>query len=134
MVCGPKELKKLIEISGELRTVRHVICMDDDGVSTDILSATKIANWQVTSFAEVKTLGLKSPNNADLPVSTDTAVIMYTSGSTGLPKVCFAFIIFLICLFNQCDSSFLRNINQNVKEHLRIVSRWLATILHRDLP
>jgi long-chain acyl-CoA synthetase len=38
------------------------------------------------SFTEVEELGKTSHIDARLPSSSDTAVIMYTSGSTGLPK------------------------------------------------
>lgn len=43
--------------------------------------------WTITSFSDVEKLGRENPLDADLPLSSDIAVIMYTSGSTGLPKV-----------------------------------------------
>lgn len=30
MICGHKELKKIIEISGQLDTLQRIICMDDE--------------------------------------------------------------------------------------------------------
>ncbi|KAL1100729.1 hypothetical protein V6Z11_D05G249600 [Gossypium hirsutum] len=42
--------------------------------------------WAVTSFADVQRTGYENPVDADLPIAADVAVIMYTSGSTGLPK------------------------------------------------
>lgn len=87
VVCGPKELKKLIDISGQLDTVKRVIYMDDEDVSIELSSAKTKTSWTITSFIEVEKLGHENPVEADLPVASDIAVIMYTSGSTGLPKV-----------------------------------------------
>ncbi|XP_020110307.1 long chain acyl-CoA synthetase 9, chloroplastic-like [Ananas comosus] len=86
VICGPKELKKLIAISGQLDTVKSVIYMNEEGVSSDVSSAEKNTNWKIVQFEEVVELGKENPADADLPASADIAVIMYTSGSTGVPK------------------------------------------------
>ncbi|XP_077248832.1 long chain acyl-CoA synthetase 9 isoform X2 [Tasmannia lanceolata] len=86
VICGRKELKKLLDISGQLDTVKRVIYMDDDGISTEASSLGRSTSWEITSFLDVERLGRENPVDADLPVSADIAVIMYTSGSTGLPK------------------------------------------------
>ncbi|XVF39334.1 hypothetical protein PTKIN_Ptkin01aG0026200 [Pterospermum kingtungense] len=80
VICGDKELKKLVNISGQLDTIKRVICMDDE-IPTDTTG-----RWTVSSFADVKRIGHENLIEADLPRSADVAVIMYTSGSTGLPK------------------------------------------------
>ncbi|CAH2067744.1 unnamed protein product [Thlaspi arvense] len=80
VICGNKELKKLIDIGQQLETVKRVICMDDEFPS-DANSA-----WKTTSFADVQKLGRENPVDPKFPLSADVAVIMYTSGSTGLPK------------------------------------------------
>ncbi|CAH8258474.1 unnamed protein product [Arabidopsis lyrata] len=80
VICGSKELKKLMDIGQQLETVKRVICMDDEFPS-DVNS-----NWMATSFADVQKLGRENPVDPNFPLSADVAVIMYTSGSTGLPK------------------------------------------------
>ncbi|XP_074263667.1 long chain acyl-CoA synthetase 9, chloroplastic [Silene latifolia] len=83
VICGQKEMKKLADISGQLDTVKRIICMDDEFFSNVSLSER---GWTITSFADVEKLGRENPSDPDLPLSADIAVIMYTSGSTGLPK------------------------------------------------
>ncbi|KAL8125147.1 hypothetical protein AgCh_012720 [Apium graveolens] len=85
VICGKRELKKLLDISGQLDTVKHVICMDDDIPSHSSLIQAS-SSWTISSFTEIEQLGRENPVDADLPVEADIAVIMYTSGSTGLPK------------------------------------------------
>ncbi|KAK6775684.1 hypothetical protein RDI58_026685 [Solanum bulbocastanum] len=84
VICGQKELKKLVDISGQLDTVKRVICIDNEIPSSAIVAAG--SNWVLKTFSEVETLGQGNPVDPDLPLAADIAVIMYTSGSTGLPK------------------------------------------------
>lgn len=86
VVCGSKELKKLIDISGQLDMVKRVIYINEEGIVNEISLIEKNTSWTITSFVDVEKLGRENPVDSDLPVSADIAVIMYTSGSTGLPK------------------------------------------------
>lgn len=83
VICGQKELKKLVDISGQLDTVKRVICMDEIPSSALVAAGS---NWTLTTFSDVEKLGQENPVDPDLPLAADIAVIMYTSGSTGLPK------------------------------------------------
>ncbi|XP_050211646.1 long chain acyl-CoA synthetase 9, chloroplastic [Mercurialis annua] len=85
VICGNKELKKVVDVSGQLDTVKRVICMDDE-IPSSALSLEKSGRWNVFSLTNVVKLGRENPIAADLPLANDIAVIMYTSGSTGLPK------------------------------------------------
>lgn len=102
MICDAKQLKKLVAISSSLNSVKNVIYFEDDGTSIDTSFSGSMDSWKVASFSEVEGLGMKSPVQPCLPSKNGMAVIMYTSGSTGLPKVFPAFsslINFPICLY-----------------------------------
>ncbi|KAJ7964675.1 Long chain acyl-CoA synthetase [Quillaja saponaria] len=85
LICDSKQLRKLDSISSRLTSVQNIIYFEDDGETKDTASGS-LSKWAVASFSEVEKLGKESPINASLPSKGEIAVIMYTSGSTGLPK------------------------------------------------
>ncbi|XP_009761216.1 long chain acyl-CoA synthetase 8 [Nicotiana tabacum] len=86
LICDAKQLKKLAAIGSSLKTINNVIYFEDDKTAIDSSISTNIDSWRVTPFSEVEKLGKSSPIQPILPIKKDIAVIMYTSGSTGMPK------------------------------------------------
>lgn len=86
LICDSKQLKKLSAVSSSMKTIKNVIYFEDDGNEKDSGVSGGISNWAVSSFSEVEKLGKRSPVPPSLPSQSGVAVIMYTSGSTGLPK------------------------------------------------
>ena len=84
VICGCKELKKLVNVRGQLQLVKCVICMDDD-IPFDVLSA--LHGWTIITFRDLKKIGSKRTDVLRVCRPEEVALIMYTSGSTGLPKV-----------------------------------------------
>ncbi|KAK4492905.1 hypothetical protein RD792_000232 [Penstemon davidsonii] len=86
LICDSGQLKKLAPISSSLKTIKNVIYFEDKD-SPNVTSDTQdTSNWKTSSFSEVEKLGRDNPVQPSLPIKKDIAVIMYTSGSTGLPK------------------------------------------------
>ncbi|KAH7844274.1 hypothetical protein Vadar_026290 [Vaccinium darrowii] len=79
-------LNELAGISSSLAYIRNVIYFEDDETEANSNLSTNMSTCTVTPFAEVEELGKRSPVPPRLPVSEDVAVVMYTSGSAGLPK------------------------------------------------
>ncbi|KAG8364503.1 hypothetical protein BUALT_Bualt18G0004000 [Buddleja alternifolia] len=86
LFCDSKQLKKLAPISSSLKTIRNIIYFDDEDSPSGSSVTQDVSNWKVSSFSEVEELGKTSPVAPNLPIKKDIAVIMYTSGSTGMPK------------------------------------------------
>lgn len=82
LICDSKLMKKVASVSSSLKTVKNVVYFETDNTEVP----TNINDWKISPFSDVEKLGQNSPVNARLPIKKDVAVIMYTSGSTGLPK------------------------------------------------
>lgn len=88
LICDSKLLKKVSSIISNLETVKRIVYIGDDGISSEAEFSAGGGSLSVSSFADIEKLGKENPTQPRYPLSDDIAVIMYTSGSTGLPKVC----------------------------------------------
>jgi long-chain acyl-CoA synthetase len=86
VICDRKQLTKLTSISDQCVTVKHAVYIEDIGDDSQPTQPGSSSNWAIESMSNVEKLGQQSPVPADKPKPSDIAVIMYTSGSTGMPK------------------------------------------------
>lgn len=76
-------LPKIKRILNTIPKVKRVIYFEDQ---LNIADTTGFGNVAVSSFSQVIKKGSESVVDEVLPTKKDTAIIMYTSGSTGVPK------------------------------------------------
>jgi long-chain acyl-CoA synthetase len=88
MVANVASLKLLLKISDKVPTLKHIITTDGFGnvVNEVDVASLKKKSINVTPFGEVLSNGAKEPVAPVPPSPKDLACIMYTSGSTGVPK------------------------------------------------
>lgn len=104
-------------IGSSLTTIQNIVYFEDAGYETDFISSGNMSKWKVASFSEVIKLGTENPVVPSLPSSHSIAVVMYTSGSTGLPKVYSHFSSDYFIFFGQShanlcqDSTFSRTVS-----------------------
>ncbi|XP_039021949.1 long chain acyl-CoA synthetase 8-like [Hibiscus syriacus] len=86
LICESKQLKKLAAIHSSLKTITNIIYFEDDENPNISGLLGSMGDRNVSSFHEIELLGERAPVPPSLPSKDSVAVIMYTSGSTGLPK------------------------------------------------
>lgn len=86
-------MKKLESLSSKLTFIENIIYFEDDDGTLNTDSSRDLRNWTIASIGDVEKLGKEDAVQPSLPSKESIALVMYTSGSTGLPKVCY-FILF----------------------------------------
>ncbi|KAI5438196.1 hypothetical protein KIW84_024081 [Lathyrus oleraceus] len=84
-ICDAKLLNKLEPIRSKLTSLQNIIYFEDDSQEEHAFSEG-LSNYTIASFGEVEKLGKESLVEQSLPSKNVVVVVMYTSGSTGLPK------------------------------------------------
>ena len=79
-----KRVQNLIANQDENSTLETIVTLT--GPSPELISAAQEKNLRLITYNELVALGRANPFDLKPPKSTDTALIMYTSGSTGDPK------------------------------------------------
>eukprot|EP01112_Ceratiomyxa_fruticulosa_P018286 TRINITY_DN5820_c0_g1_i1.p1 TRINITY_DN5820_c0_g1~~TRINITY_DN5820_c0_g1_i1.p1 ORF type:complete len:666 (-),score=148.84 TRINITY_DN5820_c0_g1_i1:185-2182(-) len=80
VVCSKENLKRLFEING----IHDIIVLDE--ITKDDHLAAKIKGINLHEFSEIEKLGSSEVVAEDPPHGDDLATLMYTSGTTGMPK------------------------------------------------
>jgi len=84
VIADSKLLKVLAKIAGQLKYLKDVITIAEP--SADAADKLKAAGINIHVLDELKANGAKAPSEATPAAPADTAVLMYTSGTTGNPK------------------------------------------------
>jgi len=87
VIADGKLLKVLGHIASKLISVKYVITLSDDGHASEGAEKCRAAGLTVAHLADLEASGVRGGLEPEsLASSSDTAVLMYTSGTTGNPK------------------------------------------------
>jgi long-chain acyl-CoA synthetase len=85
VVCSADKTAKVIAVANKVPVIKLIIQMDGE-LSEESKAAAAAANIDLKTFAEIEALGKANPVDVVKPQPADYATIMYTSGTTGMPK------------------------------------------------
>ncbi|EQC41427.1 hypothetical protein SDRG_01395 [Saprolegnia diclina VS20] len=87
VVCTRNELPSLVARKPQVATLRHVILCDTTSLSPDDVASASAVGLTLWTMTGLEAIGAAHPLPGLPPlVTSDTAVLMYTSGTTGDPK------------------------------------------------
>ena len=84
LVLNAKSLSLVATAASKLRHLKNLVYVD--AADEKGLSAARTAGLNVYSYDEFLQLGKAHPAEGTIPVGKDLAMIMFTSGTTGMPK------------------------------------------------
>ena len=79
-------LPKLIKVLPAVSNIETVIIMEEPWLGELDTNYGMLQKLKVLTFEEIVKIGTESNESPTPPSKDDTAIIMYTSGSTGVPK------------------------------------------------
>ncbi|RWS24192.1 long-chain-fatty-acid--CoA ligase 1-like protein [Leptotrombidium deliense] len=85
IVDTQEKLHKLLKDISQLPSLSRIISIDHD-LSESVLNKAKHSGISLFTFKQVELLGKSTPQQIKPPNSSDLAMVMYTSGTTGDPK------------------------------------------------
>jgi long-chain acyl-CoA synthetase len=83
VICDGKLLKNLVAVAGDCPSLKYVVTMGDVPKESVAKLPRGVAHEKLR---DVAARGARKPVDSISPKPSDTAVIMYTSGTTGAPK------------------------------------------------
>lgn len=84
VVCSGERVSRMISITKVSQSLRIIISMDR--ITPEQIADAQSAGIQLFYFKDVELDGEKNPRHLVPPLPSDVTTIMYTSGTTGLPK------------------------------------------------
>jgi long-chain acyl-CoA synthetase len=85
VICTQDKIKKILDVAEQCPQLKRIIQIESQG-NKDLLSLADKKGVKLYSFAEIEAQGALKPTTTQPATADDIATIMYTSGTTGVPK------------------------------------------------